>query len=63
MIVLSDNYIDCCTCKHKDLNKLTGKAFPNEIPYEIYNGDITHFEPIEGDNGIQFEPLKDSELE
>jgi hypothetical protein len=34
------------------------KAFPNGIPDEISMGDKGHKNPVNGDNGIQFEPLE-----
>lgn len=34
------------------------KAFPKGIPEEIAFGDNPHTKPVEGDHGIQFEPVK-----
>jgi hypothetical protein len=31
------------------------EAFPQGIPQEILDGEDLHLEPVEGDNGIQFE--------
>lgn len=50
----------CTRCKHFDElsvfgKKKTCKAFPNEIPEEIWLGENDHKNPHEGDNGIQFE--------
>lgn len=39
----------------------TCKAFPEKIPEEIWLGENDHRKPFEGDNGIQFEPLKDTD--
>ena len=55
--------IDCYICKHFT-GKITGKAelgckaFPNGIPEAIRSGKRKHTQPIEGDHGIQFEPVE-----
>lgn len=50
----------CLYCKHKT-EGATCAAFPDGIPEDILNQDNDHTEPVEGDNGIQFEPrFKDS---
>lgn len=49
----------CMECKHHN-GDLTCKAFPKGIPEKIIFGSWDHKNPIEGDNGIQFEPKKDS---
>ena len=36
------------------------KAFPDGIPEEIITGQFDHTKPHKGDNGIQFEPIKES---
>lgn len=50
----------CLFCKH-----LTGfrtcKAFPEEIPLEIWNGENKHTEPYEGDHGVRFEQYEATE--
>ncbi len=35
------------------------KAFPTGIPEEILTGEFDHHKPFEGDNGIQFEVMKE----
>jgi len=49
----------CSYCRHRRRQKKahTRKctAFPDEIPQEIWTGHCTHQDPVEGDNGIQFE--------
>ena len=44
----------CFSCKHTN-NNGTCKAFPDGIPLEIVSGEVNHFQPYEGDNGIQYE--------
>lgn len=51
--------LDCVLCQHyrgRVNSVLTCVAFPSGIPKSIVSGAINHFEPIEGDNGIVFEP-------
>jgi len=36
----------------------TCEAFPSGIPQPILDGENDHKKPYEGDNGIQFEPIK-----
>jgi hypothetical protein len=56
--------LDCFKCKHFDTeNEVAGlwcKAFPDDegIPDDIASGSFIHDKPHEGDNGIQFEPIK-----
>lgn len=50
----------CLDCKHYNLEKGNCKAFPKEIPDEIYLGDNKHKEPLKGqENDIVFEPIKE----
>ena len=52
----------CNDCKHRYL--LPGNtcpAFPEGIPDDVLDGDRDHHLPIEGDNGVQFEPMTESE--
>lgn len=44
----------CLSCKHTNDNG-TCKAYPEGIPLEIVSGRINHYQPYEGDNGIQYE--------
>jgi hypothetical protein len=58
------NQIQCSLCKHYRealVGPGTCGAFPDGIPFEVYTGQIPHFDPLEGDNGIQFE-ISDKEL-
>ena len=49
--------LQCINCKHLLPDKKC-KAFPEEIPNEIFvTGEHDHTEPFKGDNGIQFEPI------
>lgn len=47
----------CADCKHLDKNNwFVCAAYPNFIPIPIQSGDLSHFNELHGDNGIQFEP-------
>lgn len=52
----------CMNCAN--LNRsgpyLSCKAFPNGIPLDIQSGETPHINPIEGDNGIQWEAAPDA---
>ena len=54
----------CYQCRHKigyyDANC---HAFPMRIPDPIWLSKILHHEPYPGDNGLQFEPMPESEEE
>lgn len=50
--------IQCATCKHLRKDKKCN-AFPNGIPEKILIGKNDHKKPYPGDNGIQYEELKD----
>lgn len=53
----------CLSCTHlifidQDGIKIPStrcKAFPQGIPIDILHGTVSHAEPYEGDNGIQYE--------
>lgn len=53
----------CMFCKHFHYDKMEGPltcdAFPDRIPLEILEHDVLHYEPFEGDGGIQFEQRAD----
>ena len=52
----------CCDCKHADfIGKRKCTAFPDRIPLDIWCGNLSHNEPIKGDNGIVFEPMTDDD--
>jgi hypothetical protein len=44
----------CFDCKHSNHDS-TCIAFPNGIPLEILSGEVNHFLPYKGDQGIQYE--------
>jgi hypothetical protein len=50
----------CALCKNlsSERGKLKCPAFPNGIPERILQNKVDHREPVDGDNGIQFEPLE-----
>lgn len=57
-----NSFSDCATCKNLiSLEQKTCRAFPNGIPEAIYLGQTQHRKPINGDNGIQYEPLPDDD--
>jgi hypothetical protein len=45
----------CMWCTHYKGDRKCD-AFPGGIPALVWEGRDPHFEPIEGDRGIQFEP-------
>lgn len=52
----------CVTCKnHVSGNKCL--AFPDGIPNEILKGENDHKKPVDGDNGIRFEPIEDKDTD
>jgi hypothetical protein len=40
----------------------TCAAFPEGIPFDVWNGLVPHIGPLEGDNGVQFELTRDSRI-
>ena len=42
----------------KEAENAKCEAFPKGIPQRILNNDVDHAEPLKGDNGVQFEPIK-----
>ena len=50
----------CLTCKHFIVWGSCG-AFPDGIPKEITMGENNHTKPYPGDDGIQYEPINESE--
>ena len=52
----------CFECKNFISSKrIVCKAFPDGIPDEIFFNEVSHTKPYKGDNGIQFEPIKDDD--
>lgn len=49
----------CVSCVHKILGASTCAAFPDGIPDEILEGKHAHKSAYRGDNGIQYEAIKD----
>jgi hypothetical protein len=58
--------LNCAFCKHfrerLENGTLTCAAFPNGIPEPIASAKVEHTAPYPGDNGIRFEPTKESAL-
>lgn len=49
--------LECHTCVyqgHRYKGKPACAAFPEGIPQEIYDGEVSHKEPYPGDHGIQY---------
>jgi len=59
---ITEVYIDCVDCKwaHDDPTSdiATCDAFPDGILLKILAGKVSHHDPINGDNGIQFESIE-----
>lgn len=51
----------CCYCKHLTPSNWTAgcKAFPGGIPDEVLTNSLDHRRPVEGDDGVRFEPRPD----
>ncbi len=54
-LMCNNTVVGCLRCKHLYEDKVSCKAFPNNIPSEILSGEVKHDTPYEGDNGIRFE--------
>ena len=49
----------CTMCKHlESLEHRTCAAFPDGIPFEIWDGKNNHTKSYKGDHGILFEPAR-----
>lgn len=58
------NDLQCLYCKHfigLSNHNYRCEAFPKKIPWDILTSKHNHREPYQGDNGIQFEPIKEEE--
>jgi len=58
--------IDCKYYNREDMEKFSCQSFPEGIPGKIILGEFIHTEPYPDadnpqDNGIRFEPIKDTE--
>lgn len=57
-------FSQCLDCKNfigkKDNNTFHCKAYPDEIPEDVFWNKINHEKNIEGDNGYKFESLNES---
>lgn len=52
--------LQCISCKHYwGVGKCD--AFQEQIPRDILSGEYNHDEPYPGDNGIQFEPIEETD--
>lgn len=48
----------CAHCRHLDeTTRFKCAAFPDGIPFAIWDGENPHTGPVDGDHGITFEPL------
>lgn len=60
--IVTDGSVDvsvrCLDCLYLDEGYVTCTAFPDGIPNIILNGEFDHKDSFDGDNDIQFEPLK-----
>ena len=52
----------CDDCRHASYTERRKcAAFPNRIPLDIWCGNLSHNEPVKGDNGIVFEPMTEDD--
>lgn len=58
-----ENAIKLCNkCKHRNKEKGNAcAAFPDRIPKDVLFEKLDHHFPIDGDHGIQFEPIEKPE--
>ena len=59
------NQTQCSLCRHYRESVVgTGScdAFPDGIPFDVWSGAVLHNEPLEGDNGVQFELTSDAQV-
>lgn len=50
--------IQCYECKHY-IKDFICNAYKKDIPKIIFFNEHDHTKPFKGDNGIQFEPIKE----
>ena len=56
--------LQCLSCDQYQLSKKKCKAYPRGIPAAIFNGEVDHKFPYQGDRGIRYLDLKiDGEAE
>ena len=48
----------CGCCRHKVRGTRTCAAFPEGIPTAVLINQLSHAEPIEGDNGLRLDPVE-----
>jgi hypothetical protein len=48
----------CACCRHKVRGARACAAFPEGIPTAVLINQVSHAEPIEGDNGIRLDPVE-----
>ena len=54
----------CLWCRHLlSITDRECRAFSGYIPAKIFRGDSQHADPMAGDNGIQFEPIEDTDAD
>jgi hypothetical protein len=52
----------CFRCKHYNEANTADlypncKAYPERIPIDVFDNKVLHTKPLDGDHGIQFEPI------
>lgn len=55
VIILAADSVKDASILHLQWKLLYAKPYPDDIPPQIWNNEISHTVPLEGDNGIQFE--------